>query len=68
MKTCRVCALGISAAPEGGVYCYKFKRSIPPDDAVRDWGCRYFIKVIPDEDFGPHQYLLLKETELAIRQ
>ncbi|MDH7578724.1 MAG: hypothetical protein QHH75_13125 [Bacillota bacterium] len=68
MKNCRKCALGKSVKPEEAVFCSKFNRVFPPQEAVQDWGCRYFSEAVPDEKYDTYQYLLLKETELAERK
>ncbi len=67
-KTCRVCALAVKMEPEGTYLCLKFNRVRQPDETNWDWGCRYFSRVVPGEEYDPYQYLLIRETELNTRK
>ncbi|HAA89657.1 MAG: Uncharacterized protein XD63_1461 [Thermoanaerobacterales bacterium 50_218] len=68
LQNCFQCALGKPLGEGKGVYCHKFGRLIPPEDAGKEWGCNYFTEHIPEEGFTSLQYLLLKENEIASKK
>ncbi len=68
VKTCETCALAQRMEPEGTYICLKHNRVRQPDETSWDWGCIYFTKIMPEEAYTTHQYLLITETELATRK
>jgi hypothetical protein len=68
VKTCQACALAQKTQADGACLCLKHNHIRTPDETTWDWGCFYFTKILPGEDFTPYQYLLITETELAIRK
>ncbi|MGD0154093.1 MAG: hypothetical protein ABSC17_10130 [Thermacetogeniaceae bacterium] len=67
-KTCLTCALAQRMGADGTCLCLKYKRIRLPDETGWDWGCRYFSLIMPEEQYEPYQYLLIRETEINTRK
>lgn len=60
--------MGKKIVPEGAVFCSRFNRVFPPNEAGWHWNCRYFAELMPGEGYETAQYLLMKESEIADRK